>query len=115
MVELSKLKSAWPASIARKRGNRGETKPRNIRPGNVSEKPSPWTVTGMDRYGRHIAFVILPDGKNLNHELVKAGMGWWYQRYAHDDHMLEALEAEARENSRGLWSDRGANTTVGMA
>jgi micrococcal nuclease len=30
---------------------------------------------GMDRYGRTVADVILPDGRNLNHEIVKAGLG----------------------------------------
>jgi hypothetical protein len=28
---------------------------------------------------------ILPDGKNLNSETVKAGYAWWIRRYAPDD------------------------------
>src|SRR5437660_9224329 len=28
---------------------------------------------GKDRYGRTLADVILPDGRNLNHEIVRAG------------------------------------------
>lgn len=39
-------------------------------------------ATGKDRYGRTIADVILPDGRNLNRELVKAGYVWWYRKYA---------------------------------
>jgi micrococcal nuclease len=35
----------------------------------------------VDRYGRIVADVILANGRNLNHELVKAGMAWWYRRY----------------------------------
>jgi len=31
---------------------------------------------GMDKYGRTIADVILPDGRNLIHELVKDGWCW---------------------------------------
>jgi micrococcal nuclease len=31
-----------------------------------------------DRYGRLIAIVILPDGCTVNHEMVRAGMAWWY-------------------------------------
>jgi len=30
---------------------------------------------GKDKYGRSVADVILPDGMNLNQELVK--QGWW--------------------------------------
>jgi hypothetical protein len=29
--------------------------------------------------------VILPDGRNLNHELVKRGYAWWYRKYASHD------------------------------
>ena len=49
--------------------------------------------------------MILPDGRNLNHELVKAGMAWWYRRYAPEDETLKQLEAEARDAKRGLWVD----------
>jgi endonuclease YncB( thermonuclease family) len=62
-------------------------------------------VTGRDRYGRTVADVILPDGRNLNHELVKAGYAWWYRKYAPHDRELERLEEEARGAKRGLWSD----------
>jgi endonuclease YncB( thermonuclease family) len=34
-------------------------------------------VTGardIDRYGRTVAEIVLRDGRNLNHELVRAGM-----------------------------------------
>jgi endonuclease YncB( thermonuclease family) len=58
-----------------------------------------------DRYGRPIADIILPDGKNLSQELVKAGLAWWYRQYAPNDKTLENLEAEARAAKRGLWSE----------
>ena len=58
-----------------------------------------------DRYSRIIADVILPDGRNLNHELVKAGLAWWYRRYAPRDSVLEALEFAARKARSGLWAD----------
>jgi endonuclease YncB( thermonuclease family) len=57
-----------------------------------------------DRYGRTVAVVVLPDGRNLNHELVKAGMAWVYTKYARGDAVLARLEAEARAARRGLWS-----------
>ena len=59
----------------------------------------------QNSYGRTVADVILPDGSNLNHELVKAGYAWRFRKYAPDDRELERLEKEAREAKRGLWSD----------
>jgi endonuclease YncB( thermonuclease family) len=37
---------------------------------------------GLDKYGRTIADVLLPDGTNINHTLVKDGWCWWYRKYA---------------------------------
>lgn len=60
---------------------------------------------GKDKYGRTIADVLLPDGTNINHELVKNGWCWWYRKYAPGDVELEKLEKDAREAKRGLWVD----------
>jgi micrococcal nuclease len=49
--------------------------------------------------------VILPDGTNVNHTLVKDGWCWWYWMYAPGDTVLEGLEKEAREAKKGLWAD----------
>jgi endonuclease YncB( thermonuclease family) len=62
-------------------------------------------VMDVDRYKRIVGEVILKDGTILNHELVRAGLAWWYQRYAPGDQTLERLEKTARENKRGLWAD----------
>jgi len=59
--------------------------------------------TDTDRYGRVVGVVILRDGRNLNAELVAAGMAWHYKRYS-DDTTLARLEREARKDRRGLWS-----------
>jgi len=40
---------------------------------------------GKDRYGQTVADVILPDGSNLNREIVKAGFAWWFRKYAPKD------------------------------
>ncbi len=61
-------------------------------------------VIDMDRYGRTVADVILPDGRVLNRELITAGLAWWYKRYSQDK-SLGLLEAEARAARRGLWAD----------
>jgi endonuclease YncB( thermonuclease family) len=62
-------------------------------------------IRATDRYGRLVGEVLLPDGRNLNQELVKAGMAWWYRQYAPNDTTLAQLEAEARTARRGLWVD----------
>ena len=62
-------------------------------------------VTDVDRYGREVRIVTLPDGSNLNHALVKAGMAWHYVQYAPDDDQLAAIEETAREAQAGLWAD----------
>ena len=60
---------------------------------------------GTDKYGRTLADVILPDGTNVNHALVKEGWCWWYHKYALEDTTLEKLEAGARGGGRGPWAD----------
>jgi endonuclease YncB( thermonuclease family) len=60
---------------------------------------------GLDKYGRTLADVLLPDGTNVNHTLVKEGWCWWYRKYAPRDTVLEGLEKEAREARKGLWAD----------
>jgi micrococcal nuclease len=66
-------------------------------------------VHTTDRYGRLVGEVLLPDGRSLGQELVRAGLAWWYRQYAHKDTALAQLEAEARAAKRGLWAD--ANPT----
>jgi endonuclease YncB( thermonuclease family) len=62
-------------------------------------------VRDIDRYGRVVGEVLLPDGRSLNQELVRAGMAWWYHQYAPNDTTLAQLEAEAHAAKRGLWAD----------
>jgi micrococcal nuclease len=62
-------------------------------------------VHDHDPYGRTVVEVILPDGRNLNEELLRAGLAWWYQNYAPDQKEFQALEAQARVQHLGLWSD----------
>jgi len=61
-------------------------------------------VRDVDRYGRTVGEIILPDGRNLNRELVKAGLAWWYRQYARGDRELDRLED--RRGLRGV--DLGA-------
>jgi len=58
-----------------------------------------------DRYGRTIGDVILEDGRNVNYELVKAGLAWWFFKYS-DDEQLGILEVKAKMAKVGLWKDK---------
>ena len=54
-------------------------------------------VRNIDRYKRTVAEIVLPDGRNQNQELVRAGMAWWYQQFTRREMVLAALEQEARD------------------
>ena len=60
---------------------------------------------GTDKYGRTIADVSLPDGMNVNVELVRNGSCWWYQKYAPDNVIFAELQRRARRSGLGLWAD----------
>jgi micrococcal nuclease len=62
-------------------------------------------VKDIDRYKRTVAEIILPDGRNVNREIARAGFAWWYQQYARRETVLRDLENEARAAKRGLWAD----------
>jgi micrococcal nuclease len=49
--------------------------------------------------------IALLDGRCLNHEIVRAGLAWWFRRYAPNDEVLRKLEDEARRGRRGVWID----------
>jgi len=59
----------------------------------------------QDQYGLTVAEVILSNGTNISHELVKDGWCWWYRQYAPADTTLIGLEIKARADKRGLWAD----------
>jgi micrococcal nuclease len=59
-----------------------------------------------DRYGRLLAYVILPDGSMLNRELVRLGYAYADPRYPHPlKAEFRRLEVEAERSRVGLWKD----------
>ena len=64
------------------------------------------TPQAVDDYGRVVARVYLEDGRELNLELLRAGMAWWYQRYAPKASEYRAAHEKARAERVGLWADR---------
>ncbi|MCP4746486.1 MAG: thermonuclease family protein [Desulfobacteraceae bacterium] len=63
-------------------------------------------TVNKDHYGRTVAWLII-NGKNLNAELIKAGLAWHYTQYSNDKNLAD-LEKKARQNKTGLWSDPDA-------
>ena len=61
-------------------------------------------VKTHDRYGRTVGHVLL-DKRDMNLEMLEAGMAWHYAHYDHNKRLAEA-EGEARRNLVGLWSDQ---------
>lgn len=63
---------------------------------------------GLDRYGRIVAIIILPDGSSLQERLVEEGLAWVWPRYCKLPICQEwaAGEATAREAGVGLWRDK---------
>ncbi len=59
----------------------------------------------VDRYGRLVAEVMLPSQRILNHELLKAGLAWWHEKYAPDETPYRLLEKQARQDKVGLWAE----------
>jgi len=60
--------------------------------------------TDTDRYGRIVGFVFVGD-RNLNKELLTAGLAWHYKQYSRDPELAK-LEFKARSARIGLWSER---------
>lgn len=57
-------------------------------------------------FGRLLAYVELPDGRDLNAELIAAGLSPHDDRWGHDRvDTYEQAEQDARRKRRGLWSD----------
>lgn len=59
---------------------------------------------GRDKNGRTIAVLYLPDGTDLNQELVRQGLAWWSDKYAPGDMNLKKYHYAAKAAKLGLWS-----------
>jgi len=56
----------------------------------------------VDQYGRMVAHISV-DGLDVNAEQIRRGMAWEYSNY-HSNHVLVALQNEAKQVPRGLWA-----------
>jgi len=60
----------------------------------------------IDRYGRIVARIYLPDERELGEVLVSEGLAWWYEDYARGNKKLDSLQTAARIHKRGLWIEK---------
>jgi len=59
-----------------------------------------------DRYGRLLAYVVLPDSRVLNAELIKNGFGYAYLSFPHSEFTTyQALMEQAIAEKKGLWAN----------
>jgi endonuclease YncB( thermonuclease family) len=56
----------------------------------------------VDQYGRMVAHLGI-GGLDVNAEQIRRGMAWEYSHF-HSNHVLIALQEEARQAPRGLWA-----------
>jgi len=89
---------------APERGQPWSARAKSFTAGLVGNQEVVVEVKDVDRYGRKVGEVVLADGRDLGHELLREGLAWYYRRYANDP-SLEKLEADARAAKRGLWSE----------
>ncbi|MGC4097276.1 MAG: thermonuclease family protein [Nitrospira sp.] len=57
-----------------------------------------------DRQGRMTADILLPDGRQIGHELVKEGLAW-VQPAVSVDQALKDMEELAKASGTGLWAE----------
>ncbi len=57
-----------------------------------------------DQWGHMTADILLADGRNIAHELVKEGLAWVQPGDVHD-RALKDMEELARASRQGLWSE----------
>lgn len=64
------------------------------------------TADRRDRYGRLLAYVLLPDGTNVNYRLVETGHARVYDSTFAQSERFYAAESRAQSERRGLWQCR---------
>ena len=61
-------------------------------------------VQSKDGYGRYLAYVYSPEGKDVSLLMIHEGMAWHFTKYDNNE-VYEAAQAGAKKARRGLWAD----------
>ena len=74
----------------------------------LSERKTVTLVFGVkdriDKYGRLLAYVVLPDGRALNEILIIEGLAVVYRRFEYSEkRRYIAMEAQAKAACKGIW------------
>jgi len=66
-------------------------------------------VIAIDRYRRMVGMIWL-DNRNINMEMIRAGMAEAYIEYLQEPYRREFIQAEheAKADKRGIWSQSGS-------
>ncbi len=60
-----------------------------------------------DKFNRTLAYVVLPDGRTANEEVIRAGFAETYRRFDFAKKpQFQAAEREAKAAKRGMWATR---------
>lgn len=60
----------------------------------------------IDAYGRTVAVLRLPDGRDVNALMVAAGHAWVYTQYCRNCYAMSLSQTVARFKGLGLWSGK---------
>ncbi len=63
----------------------------------------------VDRYGRTVAIIHLPDGRTLNKAMIQAGYAWLWPRYCNLPKICipwANAQQSAKDSQLGLWADK---------
>ena len=71
----------------------------------LSEQVTFYTLD-VDRYGRQVAIVVLPNRKSVQDILLQQGLVWVYTKYCKVDRCKDwkRLEKQAQSARRGIWA-----------
>ena len=61
-------------------------------------------VQSQDSWGRYIAYVYTPEGKDVSLLMLQAGMAWHFDKYDNTTSYSTA-ETAAKRDKKGLWID----------
>lgn len=57
-----------------------------------------------DKYGRTVGVATSDDKRNLNEDLTREGLAWWYRQFGKGEQRIQVAEQTAKDARRGLWA-----------